>query len=56
MASISLFKPVDCNVDFDTGNLAGKTAVVTGGVYFAPRHIGELSIHVTLSDAEAIRS
>ena len=24
-------KPVACNVDFDTSNLAGKTAVVTGG-------------------------
>ncbi|KAJ9144595.1 Adam [Pleurostoma richardsiae] len=31
MASYSLSGPVDCNIDFDSSNLAGKTAVVTGG-------------------------
>jgi hypothetical protein len=24
-------KPVDCDIEFNTDNLAGKTAIVTGG-------------------------
>lgn len=25
-------KPVNCDIDFDPSNLAGKTAIVTGGL------------------------
>ena len=29
---MSFGKPVDCDIDFDTKGLDGKTAVVTGGM------------------------
>ncbi|KAK5693022.1 hypothetical protein LTR97_010498 [Elasticomyces elasticus] len=31
MASFHTTKPVDCDVDFETSYLAGKTVIVTGG-------------------------
>lgn len=41
-------RPLNCDAAFDTSKLAGKTAVITGGMYINPRFIsatiGELSL------------
>lgn len=46
MSTSSANKPVDCDVDFDPGNLAGKTAIVTGGQTIpTQRVLNVLTIH-----------
>lgn len=45
MAGYRVTGPVDCDVDFDTASLAGKTAIVTGGA----NGIGEAYVRALLT-------